>query len=102
MSHATVVRYTTGKETADENERLIRAVFAQLAEQRPTGLSYSSIRLDDGVSFVHLAVVDTDDNPLVKLPAFQEFVSAIATRCVEGPVSANGTVIASYGISSVT
>ena len=52
MSRATVVRYTTRPESADENERLIRAVFAQLAEQRPAGLRYSSIRLEDGVSFL--------------------------------------------------
>ena len=52
MSRATVVRYTTRPESADENERLIRAVFAQLAEQRPAGLRYSSIRLEDGGSFL--------------------------------------------------
>jgi hypothetical protein len=59
MSHATVVRYTTRPESAEENERLVRAVFAELAEQRPAGLSYSSVRLEDGVSFVHVAVTDT-------------------------------------------
>jgi hypothetical protein len=96
MSHATVVRYTTRPESAEENERLVRAVFAELAEQRPAGLSYSSVRLEDGVSFVHVAVTDTDDNPLVTLPAFQEFVSAIAARCVEGPNASGGTVIGSY------
>ena len=37
MSHAAVVRYTTRPDTADENEQLIKAVFAQLAEQRPKG-----------------------------------------------------------------
>lgn len=99
MSRATVVRYTTRPESSDENERLIRAVFAQLAEQRPAGLRYSSIRLEDGVSFLHVAVTVSDDNPLVKLPAFQEFVSGIAARLVEGPDTASGTVVGSYQAS---
>ena len=30
-----VIRYRTKPEHADENERLIRAVFAELAEQSP-------------------------------------------------------------------
>jgi hypothetical protein len=99
MSRATVVRYTTRPESADENERLIRAVFAQLAEQRPAGLRYSSIRLEDGVSFLHVAVTVNDDNPLVKLAAFQEFVSDIAARCVDGPSSGSGTIVGSYEAS---
>ena len=97
MSHATVVRYTTRPETADENEKLIRAVFAQLAEQLPTGLRYVAIRLDDGVSFMHVAVLEDDHNPLVALPAFGEFVSAINERCIDGPTPASGTVVGAYG-----
>jgi hypothetical protein len=95
--HATVVRYTTRTEAADENEKLIRAVFAQLAEQRPDGLGYTAIRLDDGVSFVHVAVYENDHNPLATLPAFGEFVSAINERCADGPTPANGTVVGAYG-----
>jgi hypothetical protein len=81
---------------ADENERLITAVFAQLAKERPDGMRYVAIRLDDGVSFVHVALFDGDDNPLSALGAFGEFVSTIGTRCVDGPNPANGTVIGDY------
>ena len=99
MSHATVVRYTTKPESADENEKLIKAVFAQLTEQQPDGLRYVAIRLDDGASFIHIAVLDDDDqNPLTVLPAFGEFVSAINERCTSGPAPANGTVVCAYGI----
>jgi len=98
MSHATVVRYTTRPESAEENEKLIRAVFAQLAEQMPGGLRYVAIRLDDGVSFLHVAVLEDDDNPLTALPAFGEFVSAISERCTHGPAPVNGTVVGAYGI----
>jgi hypothetical protein len=97
MSHATVVRYTTRPDTADENEQLIKAVFIQLAEQQPKGLRYVAIRLDDGVSFVHVAVLEHEHNPLAVLSAFGEFVSAINDRCADGPTPANGTVVGAYG-----
>jgi hypothetical protein len=100
MSDATIVRYTTRPDTADENEKLIKAVFAQLAEQSPAGLRYVAIRLDDGVSFMHVAVLDDDHNPLTALPAFGEFVSAISERCTDGPAPASGTVVGAYGIAS--
>jgi hypothetical protein len=93
MSHAAVVRYTTRPDT----EQLIKAVFAQLAEQRPKGLRYVAVRLDDGVSFVHVAVLDDEHNPLAGLPAFGEFVSAINERCADGPTPAGGTVVGAYG-----
>jgi hypothetical protein len=96
-SHATVVRYTTRSGSADDNEKLIKAVFAQLAEQRPGGLRYVAMRLDDGVSFIHIAVHEDDHNPLTGLPAFQEFASTIQERCSDGPVAVHGTVVGSYG-----
>ena len=98
MSHATVVRYTTRPGSAEENEKLIKAVFAQLAEQMPEGLRYVAIRHDDGVSFMHVAVLEDDNNPLAALPAFGEFVSAISERCTDGPTPVNGTVVGAYGI----
>ena len=39
MARTTVIRYTTRDDAAEENERLIRAVFAQLAEQAPDGVT---------------------------------------------------------------
>ena len=99
MSDATVVRYTTRPGSADENEKLIKAVFAQLTEQLPDGLRYVAIRLDDGVTFMHIAVLEDDNNPLASLPAFGEFVSAIGERCTDGPTPVNGTVVGAYGIA---
>ena len=37
MTTTKVIRYRTKPEQADENERLIRAVFAELAQRVPTG-----------------------------------------------------------------
>ena len=73
-------------------------MFAQLAEQLPDGLRYVAIWLDDGVSFMHIAVLEDDHNPLAALPAFGEFVSAINERCTSGPAPVNGTVVGAYGI----
>jgi hypothetical protein len=99
MSQAAVVRYTTKPGSADENEKLIRAVFAQLSEQQPDGLRYIAIRLNGGASFMHIALLDDDHNPLTALPAFGEFVSAINERCTSGPAPASGTVVGAYGIA---
>jgi len=91
-----VVRYRTKPEHADENERLIRAVFAELADAAPEGLHYAAFRLDDGVSFVHLAVIDGDENPLTTSAAFAAFQAGIAERVVEGPAPADATAVGSY------
>lgn len=50
-----VVRYKVMAEFADENQRLIEQVFAQLAREKPSGLRYQSFRMDDGLSFMHVA-----------------------------------------------
>jgi hypothetical protein len=96
MPVSKVIRYTTKPECADENERLIRAVFAELADHDPEGLRYTSFRLADKVSFVHVAVLDGDSNPLVSLPAFAEFQRDIADRCAEGPVAADADIVGSF------
>ena len=97
MTTATVVRYTTRPDAAEENERLIKSVFTQLDEERPDGVRYVSVRLNDGVSFVHVALFDGESSSLTELSAFQEFVSGIGARCTEGPLPANGTVVGEYG-----
>ena len=95
----TVVRYQTKPDRADENQRLIEKVFAELSETTPDGLCYSSFRLADGVTFVHVAQVTTADgsNPLTQTAAFREFTSAIAERCEVQPIALEATVIGSYG-----
>jgi hypothetical protein len=93
-----VVRYQTKPERADENERLVRRVFAELAEVGPKGLRYCVFRLDDGTSFVHVAILGTDDNPLSRSAAFAEFQSGIKDRCAEGPAPSDATVIGNYGL----
>ena len=99
MSTTKVLRYRTKPEHADENERLIRGVFAELAELDPgSGFHYAAFRLDDGVSFLHVAVLDGEENPLASSPAFAAFQSGIGERCAEGPVPADASMVGSYGL----
>ena len=89
-----VIRYRTRPDAADENAKLISAVFEALEAQRPSGLRYTSIRLDDD-TFIH--VVDGDDSALPELDAFQAFVREINDRCIDAPRAAEATFVGSYG-----
>jgi hypothetical protein len=61
-----------------------------------------TFKLDDGVSFVHFAVIDTADgsNPLVSLPAFERFQTDLAERCVEMPHTMNVFPVDGYRFPS--
>jgi hypothetical protein len=93
-----VVRYRTRPDRADENQALIEKVFGELDGSRPAGLRYAAFRLADGVSFVHVASIETDDgtNPLTATPAFSEFLRGIGDRCEEGPLASDASVVGSY------
>ena len=87
MKHV-MVRYTVNADRADENSRLIEDVFESLRRSAPAGLTYSSYRLEDGVSFVHVASIeDPARNPLRALAAFEAFTSGIQDRCNVPPVT---------------
>jgi hypothetical protein len=94
----TIVRYRTKPERAEENQALIEKVFGELGTDHPAGLRYASFRLADGVSFVHVASVETDDgaNPLTTTSAFPEFLREIGDRLDEGPSASDATVVGSY------
>ena len=51
-----MVRYKVKPDRVAENEALVRAVYDELARTQPDGLRYATFRLDDGVSFVHVAI----------------------------------------------
>lgn len=94
----TVVRYQVKPERGDDNQRLVEDVFAELAERHPAGLRYATFRLNDGVTFVHVATEEADDapNPLGSIQAFAEFQAEIADRCDVQPLVRGATVVGSY------
>jgi hypothetical protein len=82
-----MVSYTLKPECVAENEALIHKVFEQIERDRPQGLSYSVSRLADGVSFVHVSVSpEGEENPLLKLAAFERYREGIKDRVLAPPV----------------
>ncbi len=94
----TIVRYKVRPDRVDENKSYILKVFEELQDRQPAGLRYASFCLEDGVSFVHVAAVETKDgdNPLPAMSAFKEFVSDIKDRCEEPPVAMAAETLGSY------
>ena len=92
----TIVRYKTHPEHAEENAALVRAVYAELRETKPSGFHYATFRMADGVTFVHFAVRDGEENPLLAVPAFKEFQRNLKERCAEPPVVSDLTRVGSY------
>jgi hypothetical protein len=93
-----VIRYRTKPESADENQRLVEDVYAELAARDPGGMRYATLRLADGVTFIHIFMTDSDDTPntMGDIAAFVEFQRELAQRCVEQPAAQAATVVGSY------
>jgi hypothetical protein len=80
-----IVRYKVKKNRVAEHQKLLRAVFRELAKTAPKGLRYSAFKESDGVSFVHVAFISGKSNPLDDSPAFDAFTDRIEERCVQPP-----------------
>ena len=93
-----LVRYKVKADRAEENVEYIKKVFAELKQNSPDGLRYASFRLQDGVSFVHIASIETTDgqNPLAQTAAFKAFQEGIKDRCEEPPAAVELDEIGSY------
>jgi hypothetical protein len=91
-----MVRYRVKPDRAEENEELVRAVYAELEETAPAGLRYATFQLEDGVSFVHVAATEEGQNPLAGVSAFAEFQKEIGDRCEEPPLVAELREVGSY------
>jgi predicted SnoaL-like aldol condensation-catalyzing enzyme len=83
MEKRLVTRYATqSPEAADENQRRVEAVFAELEVGKPDNVSYIVLRLADN-SFVHVSFHDHGDdetNPISSTAAFAHFQQDHADR----------------------
>jgi hypothetical protein len=83
---------------ADENQRRVEGVFAQLSQDRPDNVSYIVLRLADD-SFLHVSFHDHGDdevNPIASSEAFAHFQDGHADRR-EGPVDQQtATLVGAY------
>ncbi|MDH3305905.1 MAG: hypothetical protein OEO77_00085 [Acidimicrobiia bacterium] len=97
---ATIVRYTLKADRIDENVAFVRAVFAELAARAPDGVHYATFQADDGVSFTHVALFDTDEarGALGQTDAFKAFTADIGDRCESPPNAITQELLGSYGV----
>lgn len=95
-----IVRYKVKTDKADENIAYIEAVFEALQESAPDGIRYTSMVAEDGVSFTHIASIETTDgsNPLPELPEFQAFIAEIGARCEDPPTPVSQRIIGAYRV----
>ncbi len=96
MKRTVVVRYRVHQEAAEENQRLVEQVYAELAATDPGGLQYATYRLADGVTFIHVATLDGEENPLASTAAFAKFQDGLDERCAEPPSPTPATVVGRY------
>ena len=81
-----MIRYTVRPGHGEENEALVRDVYAALEQARPAGLRYATFKGDDGLTFTHIAWAEADRSPLVGLEAFRAFQDRLRDRCTVPPV----------------
>ena len=92
------VQYKVKKDKAEENIKFIQNVFDELKVNSPAGLRYASFYQPDGLSFVHIASVESEDgkNPLAESKAFTDFQKDIKDRCELPPQAIELQEIGSY------
>jgi len=91
----TVVSYRVHPGRGNENEALVRAVFEELDRARPAGIDYATLRLEDGVSFLHVATAGSGAT-LGELDAFRAFQGGVPERAEAPPEFASATLIGYY------
>src|SRR3954447_23796315 len=96
-----MVRYRVKPGKAEENERFVRDVYEELAQLQPDGFHYGTFKLDDGVTFVHLATHEADGNPLGQVAAFARFQENLRDRCDEPPVVSELEEVGSFRLAGV-
>src|SRR5207244_4009293 len=85
-------------EAANENQRRIEGVFAELAAAKPDNVSYIVLRLADD-SFVHVSFHDHGDdepNPIASTAAFAHFQENHADRREGGVDQQTATLVGAY------
>ena len=98
MARHVIVRYRVKPERLEEHLALVRGVFTELAEKAPPGIRYGAFQRPDRVSFVHVAHVTAETNPLQALASFRAFTEKVAERCDEPPETTELTPVGTFGI----
>ena len=92
-----MVRYQVKPDRTEENEELVRGVYDELRRAEFAGLRYATFKLDDDVTFVHIAVETGEgDRSLADLNAFKAFTKDIGDRCDVAPVASGFREVGSF------
>jgi hypothetical protein len=99
MQKRLVTRYAMrSAEAADENQRRVEGVFAELADTTPDNVSYIVLRLADD-SFLHVSFHDHGDdevNPIASTPACAHFQQDHADRRDGGVDQQTAQLVGAY------
>ena len=99
MQKRLVTRYAMrSAEAADENQRRVEAVFAELAATAPDNVSYIVLRLADD-SFVHVSFHNHGEdevNPITSTAAFAHFQEDHADRRDGAVDQQTATLVGAY------
>src|SRR5207244_3203666 len=99
MEKRLVTRYAMqSAEAADENQRRVEGVFAELAATKPDNVSYIVLRLADD-SFVHVSFHDHRDdevNPIASTAVFAHFQDGHSDRRKGGVDQQTATLVGAY------
>jgi hypothetical protein len=97
-----IVIYKAKPEHNAENERLLKAVFAELHAKQPKGVRYVAAKLPDD-TYVHIVFTDTPEGepgPLSKLDAFRAYQAEVRSRLQAPPTTGEATIIGDYRMLS--
>ena len=99
MEKRLVTRYAMrSADAADENQRRVEGVFAELAAAKPDSVSYLVLRLADD-SFVHVSFHDhreDEPNPIASTAAFAHFQDEHAERRDGGVDQQTAELVGAY------
>jgi len=92
-----LIQYTVKPELVDEQEAAINTFVEAIKGVGDADASYTSLKADDGVSFVHIARFGTEEalKRFQSQPHFEAFSSSLRPRCTEGPKATKLSLVAS-------
>jgi quinol monooxygenase YgiN len=92
-------RYKIKPDQLKQNAELLHAVYAELAEARPSGLRYATFQLDNEGSFVTFVEFEGEPGsaPHHRLASFQRYRATLDERCEEPPITTVLREFGSYG-----
>jgi len=95
-----IVTYKVKPSKLEENKNYVQRVFKERQALSPARFQYTSLLLEDGVSFIHIVSFDEeiDPGPLQELPAFETFIKEIKDRCDVPPQPNSASIIGNYHI----